>query len=67
MTTNDESGIGNALVAQKDLILGLINSDKLLEATTLLLFVAELWTMLGYGYKAIELIKRIREYDACRN
>jgi hypothetical protein len=67
MTTNDESGIGNALVAQKDLILGLINSDKLLEATTLLLFVAELWTMLGYGYKAVELIKRIREYDSCRN
>lgn len=50
----------NALMAQKDHIIGLIDSDKFEEAVILLDFSANLWKSCSYDYKTRELKERLR-------
>lgn len=52
--------LGNALVRQKDKILGLCNADKLSEAYAHLTFVRDLWESTSYGYKIWEVLERIK-------
>ncbi len=51
----------NALMAQKNHIIDLIDSDKFDEAIILIDFSANLWKSCSYDYKTRELKQRIRD------
>jgi hypothetical protein len=53
--------LDNALVAQKNHLLELINEGYYGEAIQLLMFVKELWDAVGYRYKTVELKERIKQ------
>jgi hypothetical protein len=54
----------NALVGQKNDILAEINDGRILDAARALVFSAQLWRALGYGYKVLELKRRVLEAAA---
>jgi len=61
--TDREVDVLNALMAQNDALASRIqeaeDADDLLRTNLAVSFVADLWTALGYGYKLIELRKRV--------
>jgi len=53
--------IENILVAQKNLIISMINDGKISSAYAMLMVVRELWENCDYGYKVKEIDNRIFE------
>ena len=51
----------NALVAQKDALLAMVNDERFEEAMAALAVVQRFWRAVGYGYKADEVRQRIRD------
>jgi hypothetical protein len=58
-TIKDSAELSNALVAQKDYIIRLINDGHITGAATALGVVSDMWNACGYGYKIRELNNRI--------
>lgn len=52
--------LDNALMAQKDHIINLIDSDRFDEAIILIDFSANLWASCSYDYKTREMKERLR-------
>ncbi len=54
----------NALVAQKDALLAEIakanDADEIAAARRLLGYFTATWTVVGYGYKAVECLHRLK-------
>jgi len=50
----------NALVKQKDAIIGLVNDGNYEKAIELLDFVKEMWIAVGYEYKIKEIKARVK-------
>lgn len=63
MFTIDETQTDNILVRQKDRIIKLVNDGKLNEAFAALNVVREFWYTVDYGYKIVEIEKRIADRE----
>jgi hypothetical protein len=65
MRVPETSSVDNALVHQKDELIGRINkaeyADELYNVLDEVKFLAPLWAALGYGYKTLELKERIKD------
>lgn len=54
-----EEALDNELVKQKNMIIKMINEDRILEAQSMIEVVTPMWIACDYGYKVKELIDRI--------
>lgn len=57
---SESAALGNAHVRQKDRLLMLSNEGEYERLLDLLDFVDESWRVVGYGYKADEILRRVR-------
>lgn len=55
----NNSEVSNALVNQKNLLIGMVNDGNLFVAVEMLDMMSDLWKALDYGYKVREINRRI--------
>lgn len=59
--TAELAELDNALVAQKNHILAIINNGDLVHALDMIAFTEPVWIAAGYGYKIREMRDRVKE------